>query len=282
MLTGFALASFYLLNKQVANFGKPLIVVLWIFGWHLPVFWAWLLTTPSLHLSAGYALPGIILLGLTILGNLLTLRAVSLSPFSLMVPILGLSPVFTTLFGIVLLGEWPSISQWLGIILAVVGVLVLYAPPEKPWALFSFWPRFVQERGARYMAGAALIWALCAPLDKLALREASPALHALLVFSAFTLIFLFWLTWRGDLRIYPIVKRHWPLLIATGLLGGLCTVFQLLALQHTPAGAFEAIKRVMSQLLALGFGSILFKEELSRAKLAGIVILSIGVPLIVL
>lgn len=282
MLTGFALASFYLLNKQVAGFGKPLIIILWIFGWHLPVFWGWLAVSDQLHITAGYIVPGLILLALTILGNVLTLQAVSLSPFSLMVPILGLSPVFTTLFSIVLLGEWPAATQWLGIILAVIGVLVLYAPPEKPWDIFSFWPRFVQERGARYMAGAALIWALCAPLDKLALREATPALHALLIFSSFTLIFLFWLSWRGDLRVYPIARKFWPLLILTGFVGGLCTVFQLLALQHTPAGSFEAIKRVMSQLLALGLGYLLFKEELTRAKLAGIAILSVGVPLIVL
>ena len=281
-LTGCALAMFYLLNKQVAGAGKPLIVILWIFGWHLPLFLIWFMASGELRFSPHYLLPGGILLGLTILGNILTLKAVSLSPFSLMVPVLGLSPVFSSLFGIVLLNEWPSALQWVGISLSVIGVLVLYAPEERPWDILAFWPGFMRERGARYMAIAALIWALSAPLDRLALRDASPALHALLIFGSFTLIFLFWLSWRGDLRIYPIARQYWPLLILTGCVGALCTLFQLLALQHTPAGPFEAIKRVMGQLLALGLGYMLFKEPLSRPKLAGIAILSVGVPLIVL
>jgi drug/metabolite transporter (DMT)-like permease len=281
-LTGCALALFYLLNKQVAGTGKPLVVVLWIFGWHLPLFLVWFLLSGEPYFSPHYFLPGGVLLALTIIGNLLTLKAISLSSFSLMVPVLGLSPVFSSLFSIILLNEWPSAPQWLGIVLSVIGVLVLYAPEDRPWDIFSFWPGFRRERGARYMAVAALIWALSAPLDRLALRDASPSLHALLIFTGFTLVFLFWLSWRGDLRAYPMARQHWPLLILTGCVGAVCTLFQLLALQHTPAGPFEAIKRVMGQLLALGLGYVLYKESLSRPKLAGIAILSIGVPLIVL
>ena len=282
-LTGCCLALFYLLNKQVSVAGKPLVVVLWIFGWHLPLIAGWLILSASdLHFTPHYLIPGGILLALSLLGNILTLKALSLSPFSLMVPILGLSPVFTSLFGIVLLDEWPSLLQWFGIMMAVLGLFVLYAPEDRPWDIFSFWSAFVRERGARYMAVAALIWAISAPLDKLALRDASPSLHAMLLFGSFTLVLLIWLLGKGDLRTYPIARSYWPLLAATGTIGALCTLFQLLALQETPAGPFEAIKRVIGQMLALALGFLLLREPLTRPKLIGIAILSIGVPLVVL
>ena len=71
-------------------------------------------------------------------------------------------------------------------------------------------------------------------------------------------------------------------MLFTGAAGALTDILQLFSLIHTPVGTFESIKRVSSQLLALVFGYILFREEMTKPKLIGIAILSVGVPLIVL
>jgi uncharacterized membrane protein len=225
-------------------------------------------------------LPGIGVLTLTIFGNLFAIRALSLSPFSLMVPVLCLTPVFTSLIGIPLLQEWPSFTQWIGIILAVIGVLWLYAPAEKPWDIFSFWPGFFRERGALSMAMAALAWSLSAPMDKLALRHADPPFHALFVFTGLVIFLFIWLTLRGEWQKAPVPRPFWGILAATGLAGATADILQLFSLLHTNAGTFEAIKRVVSQVLALILGYFLFQEEMTKPKLIGIVIISIGVPLI--
>ena len=81
---------------------------------------------------------------------------------------------------------------------------------------------------------------------------------------------------------HPIPRAHWLLIIITGAVGGFSYVMQLSALQHAAAGPFEAMKRVTSQLLALTFGRIHFDEKITIPKIIGIVILSCGVPLIVL
>jgi drug/metabolite transporter (DMT)-like permease len=280
--TGVALAFYYTLNKKVTRAGSPMQIIFWIFAAHLPPLLAWAWLKEPLYITWGYFLPGMGVLALTVAGNLLTIRALSLSPFSLMIPVMCLSPVFTTLIGIPLLHEWPSSTQWIGIVLAVLGVLWLYAPPERPWDIFSFWPNFFREKGAVSMSLCALSWSISAPMDKLALRHADPAFHALFVFSGLVIFLFIYLSWRDEWKKAPIQRSFWPYLAAVGAAGATADILQLFALMHTPVGTFEAIKRVISQLLALGIGYFLFKEEMTLPKIIGIVIISIGVPMIVL
>jgi drug/metabolite transporter (DMT)-like permease len=282
LATGVVLACYYTLNKKVTHAGNPLQIIFWIFAAHLPPIFLWVALQPDIHVDAWYFLPGIGVLALTVAGNLFTIRALSLSPFSLMIPVMCLSPVFTSLIGIPLLQELPSATQWAGIVLAVLGVLWLYAPPDRPWDIFSFWANFFRERGAPFMALSALSWSVSAPMDKLALRHADPAFHALFVFSGLVVFLFFWLSARDEWKTAPIPRSFWLLLILTGAAGALADILQLFALQHTPVGTFEAVKRVVSQVLALTMGYFLFREPMTTPKLIGIAIISIGVPMIVL
>ncbi len=280
--TGIALACYYTLNKKVTVAGSPLQIIFWIFVAHLPPLIFWGAVKYPLHASWGYLLPGIGVLALTITGNFLAIRALSLSPFSLMIPVMSLSPVFSSLIGIPLLQEWPSMTQWMGIVLAVLGVLWLYAPEDRPWAVFSFWPQFFRERGAVSMALSALAWSLSAPMDRYALRYADPPFHALFVFSGLVLFLFVWLSLRNEWKTAPIPRHFWGVVAATGAAGASADILQLFALQHIHAGSFEAIKRVVSQVLALIIAYFLFRERLTTPRLIGIGIICVGVPLIVL
>ena len=282
LATGLAIACYYTLNKKVTRAGNPLQIIFWIFVAHLPPIYVWAALEYPLHLDWVYFLPGMGVLALTVVGNLLAIRALSLSPFSLMMPVMCLSPVFTSLIGIPVLQEWPTMLQWAGIIMAVIGILGLYAPPERPWDIFSFWPGFFRERGAPSMALSALCWSLSAPMDKLALRHADPAFHASFVFSGLVVFLFIWLTLRQEWQTTPIQRSFWGVLAATGAAGASADILQLFALLHTNAGTFEAIKRVVSQVLALILAYVLFREPLTKPKLASIAIICVGVPMIVL
>ena len=281
LATGVAIACFYTFNKKMAHAGNPLHIIFWIFAAHLPPLMIWAGLSGSLHVEPAYILPGFGVLALTVSGNFFAVRALSLSPFSLMFPVMCLSPVFTSLLGIPLLHEWPSPLQWTGIALAVSGVLSLYAPADKPWDIFSFWPHFFRERGAVSMVLSALSWSLSAPMDKLSLRHADPAFHALFVFTGLVGFLFAWLWSRGEWHKTPIAKPYHGVLLATGLAGAAADMLQLFALQHIGAGPFEAIKRVSSQVLALLFGYFLFNEQLTTPKMIGIAVICVGVPLIV-
>jgi drug/metabolite transporter (DMT)-like permease len=280
--TGIALAAYYTLNKKVAGAGSPLQIIFWIFAAHLPPLIIWTILKWPLHVDWLYLLPGMGVVTLTVTGNLLAIRALSLSPFSLMIPVMCLSPVFTSLIGIPLLQEWPSVTQWVGIVMAVMGVLYLYAPPERPWDIFSFWKEFIKERGAPAMALSALAWSLSAPMDKLALRHADPPFHAMFVFSGLVIFLFIWLSARDEWVTAPIPRNFWLMLGFTGAAGASADIMQLFALPHIAAGMFEAIKRVVSQVLAVGVGYFMFKERLTVPKMIGIGIICVGVPLIVL
>lgn len=282
LATGFAIACYYTLNKKVTHAGSPLQIIFWIFAAHLPPLAIWAALAWPLSFDWFYFLPGLGVLALTISGNLFAIRALSLSPFSLMIPVMSLSPVFTSMIGIPLLQEWPSSSQWAGIIMAVFGVLWLYAPPEQPWNIFSFWPQFFRERGAASMALSALSWSVSAPMDRLALRHASPPFHALFVFSGLVIFLFIWLTLRGEWKNAPIAPSFHGLMLATGAAGASADMLQLFSLQHIDAGPFEAIKRVTSQVIALIIAYFLFGERLTAPRMIGIGIICIGVPMIVL
>lgn len=282
LATGLAIAFYYTLNKKVTRAAPPLQIIFWIFAAHLPPLFIWGWLSAPLHADAGYVLPGLSVLGLTVAGNLLTIRALALSPFSLIIPVMSLSPVFSSLIGIPLLQEWPSQTQWLGISLAVLGVMWLYAPADKPWHVFAFWAAFIRERGAPAMALSALSWSLSAPMDKLALRHADPAFHALFVFTGLVVFLFIWLTARGEWRNAPIAPMYRGWLAGVGAAGATADMIQLFALQQIEVGSFEAIKRVTSQLIALGLAYFMFQEKLTKPKMIGIAIICVGVPLIVI
>ncbi len=280
--TGLVLGAYYTLNKKVSGAGNPLQIIFWIFASHLPPIALWLALHGGSSVDPWYFLPGLCVLILTVGGNFFTVRALSFSPLNLMMPVMCLSPVLTVLIAIPLLGELPSFHQSVGIALAVVGVLWLYAPPERPWDLLAFWKNFLQERGALPMLFSALCWSLSAPMDKLALRHADPAFHALFVFSGLSIFVYFWIRARGEWDSTSIPRRFWFLLLATGAAGAITDILQLFALLHTPVGMFEAMKRVLSQVFALGLAAWLFHERLTRPRLIGITIITISVPLVVL
>lgn len=284
-LTGLSLACFYMLNKRLSTYGDTYARLLCIFSLHMPVFFLYLGISGRLDVSGTYFIFGSIVTALSLAGNLLTIRALALSPFSLVIPVLGLSPVFASLISIPLLNEWPSLRQWAGIGVTVVGIFLLYMPPDRPFAFLSFWSRFIKERGAVPITLAALMWALCAPMDKLSLRHANVEFHATYVFGMLN-VALSVIVWRNK-SPFSFHSEHpkgnlWPILVLAGIIGAASYICQLNALQHAPAGAFEAIKRVMNQLLALGFGYFLFREEITRPKMIGIGVLTIGIPLIVI
>lgn len=238
----------------------PLFALLWVAsGAELP--------------GAGYWRPAGILLASNLASNLLFARAVEVAPLSRTVPLLSLTPVFTALLAMPLLGEVPTEQQWLGIGVVVLGAFALSSAGHG---------RLTVGRGALYMVGVAAIWSLNGPLDKLALRDASIGWHALFQSVGVSLLSLAVLALRGEVARLRAVRGHGRAVVGVALAATVAIGLQLIALQMTLAALVEVVKRAVGLVAALALGRALFGERVTRQHWAAAALMGAGITLVLL
>jgi len=154
ILSALAFAGLDLIRKLLAGRIDTLALVLFMSLGAVP-FLAALLALHGLEVpSAGYVLPGLLALTLNFLGSLGFVHSVKLSPLSRTIPLLSLTPVFTALTAVPLLGELPDATQTAGILLVVVGAMALNAEGSLGGAARGL----LREKGALIMIAVALMW----------------------------------------------------------------------------------------------------------------------------
>lgn len=275
----FAASDYY---RKVASEAFPPAVLLTVFvTGQIPLLGAWMFFTESASVSPDYWPFGLATAVTSLFANLLFLMAMRVSSLSLTVPVLALIPVLTTLFGAFALDEVPSVQQILGILVSVAGLFWLYLPEDNP-RITAVIRRFIHDRGARYMIGVAVLWSATAPLDKTSVQLSTAAAHAFIqvcLISAVMIVYLVMTkTWVTVATVRPVA---WPAALAS-VTAGIAYGCQLVAFQLTLIGVVESLKRVIGLLSALILGRILLNEPLTKHKFAGIALLVIGVPMIIL
>lgn len=275
--------AFDALRKQLARHVQPLPLAALLSLGQLPLFAAWAWLAPPRHgLAWGAYLPEALgSVTFNLVGNLLFLRAVQVSPLSLTIPFLSFSPVFSALLAFALLGETPSGRQLSGVALVVLGALLLNLPREdlaRPRCLLR---GLARERGSLLMLGTAAVWALGAVFDKRALRHAPASLHALVLSGLMSTALLTLLGARRELRALGRVTRCRGAF--AGALGAACAAqaLQLLALPRLLVSLFEALKRCVGMSLAVVNGALFFGERVTGQKVSAIVLMGAGVVLLV-
>ena len=265
-------SGFDVTRKQLAAVLSATALVALLTLGQVPLFLIWagrdLLEVQPL----GYLLPGGLGTALNVAANLMFIRAVQISPLSLTIPLLGLTPVFASLLAIPMLGEVPSIQAWLGILLVVGGALWLNRRTD-----ISLLAALRRERGSLLMVGVSLLWALCSALDKLALAHASPAAHGALQCFGVGGVILIWLLLRGQLHELGRVRRVKGTFLLAIAFGVGALGLQFLALEVTFVSLVEALKRAIGVVLAVFAGRIFFGETVGRQKLVSVLLMAIGV-----
>jgi uncharacterized membrane protein len=281
-VTAFAWMLFGAINKKIADVAPPAVIIGCVFALHIPFLASWVLWTGNIGIADDYYLPFLAVVAITAVSNLLLIKAFSLSPFSLIAPLFGLTPLFTSLLGVFFLNELLSLQQWVGILFVGLGILWLFAPPDNPWRVSACWHRLRREPGAPIMLIVTLMWSFGLIFDKMSMRHTSPEMHAFLSITMAAALLLIYAICRGQMKSLALEKKHWPFFLAAGFLGAFAQGLQLLAVQITPAGIFEAAKRIFGQSFALILGATMLKEPITKPKIIGLAILTIGIPLIVL
>jgi drug/metabolite transporter (DMT)-like permease len=276
-LSSLGFAALDALRKVLAGRVEPVPMAALLTIGQMPLFAAWALLARETHVSAGYAVPGAATILLNVAANVLFLRAVQVSPLSLTIPFLSLTPVFSTLMASAVLGERPDGREAAGIALVVLGAFLVNLRRDRTSPVAAL----ARERGSVMMVGVALIWSLTAVLDKRALAFADVPMHAAIQCAGVAAVLVVFLAARGrlgELRGVRAVQGVYALALAAAAVGlGL----QFVALRLTLVGLVEALKRAIGMFFAVAVGRLAFEEAVTAGKLGGVALMSVGVLLIV-
>ncbi len=253
----------------------PLVALLTL--GQIPIFLSWVIFSGTYQVQAGYFLPGLTAVLINIAANLMFVSALKISPFSLTIPFLALTPIYVTLLAIPLLGEYPSAMQSGGILLAVFGALNLNLAGAGDSGLGKMWQAFLREKGSVLMTGVALLWSINSSLDKLAVAQATVPFHALVqvlgIFSGLMIILLK----RAQLLQLRVEKREIALLLAAILFCAAALSLELTVIQKAPLRVVAIVKRVVELNLAVAIGYFIFKEAITWRKAFAIGLMALGI-----
>lgn len=209
---------------------------------------------------------------------ILYFRAISSSDISIVVPMLSFTPLFLLVTSPIMIGEFPQPAGLVGVLLIVGGSYLLNVKAVRGGLLKPL-KALLEDKGARYMLGAALIFSFTANFDKTAVTASSVpqyiiSLNAFIVVSISILILL---TRKFSLSALKSEKRN---LLMMGALTACTFIFHMTALSMTLVAYVVSIKR-SSGMISVILGGLFLKEKDIKDRAAGASIMFIGVLIII-
>lgn len=252
--------------------------------WSLPILAASCGVLPSEHsinqlTEVGWNVHGLLLMKSIVVGLswVCAFFALKQLPLSIATPIRSTSPLWTVLFAVVVMGERPGPSQWLGISLVLIAFLAFSRVGAKEGI------RFHRDRAVTLMIIATLLGATSALYDKYLLQTArlDPA-----VVQAWFSVYLVPVMLPMAIRWWWLERRDNPFqwrwsipLIAVCLLISDFSYFTALAEPNALISVISPLRRA-SVVIAFLFGIINLKEQNWRSKACCIVGILAGVCLL--
>ncbi|ANM29380.1 hypothetical protein ABI59_06945 [Acidobacteria bacterium Mor1] len=237
------------------------------------LFAGWMLfEAPRIDLEA-YLLPGLLSILFATATQVLIVESVRHTELSRAIPMLSLTPVATSVFGVLILGEHPELLEWVGIGLVFAGAFALGVTRDEGH-------RFKIDRGVALMLLAALSISAAAPFDKLAVQASNTSVHGMVQNAGGTLLLLGLLAWRRELPQLPGIFRRRPAMTLAVLLGFAAIALQFTAYQVTMVGHVETIKRVVGLVASLLAGATIFGERITLKKILTVAAMGAGVALL--
>ncbi|EHO43073.1 DMT family transporter [Caldithrix abyssi] len=215
----------------------------------------------------------------------LLLKAIAHYPVSIVMPYVGLTPLFLTMTSYLILGEALTKGKIVGIIFIVLGGFILQLPEnlkEKGWRHLINW----REKGIWMMVLVAFIWSITASVEKIAVNASSPEFYGAFIHLALGGVFVFWGKWQNRnsikkpeaLKITSGGKKY---ILLIGIVSAALAWCQLVAIKLTFVSYVIAFKRagvLVSTLLAF----FILKERHYLKALSGTILILTGAAFITL
>lgn len=281
-----------LLKARFGHLSVPEMAVVRATG-PLPLLVPVLLVRPWPDLDATFWYTVVLLLPLEILALFLYMRALRVSPLSLTIPFLAFTPVLIVLTGWVILGEQPDRWGLAGIICTVAGGYILHLKESRRGLLEPF--RCIgREEGSRLMLVVAAVYAVTSVLGKRAILHSEPVFFACFYFVLLGVVVpavSMPLLLRGpNVRVvsaadigHPAARQQftWLAWCGVGFTQAVMVLSHMWAINLVAAAYMIAVKRT-SLLFSVILGRLVFGEGEIVQRLAGAVLMVLGVGLILL
>lgn len=280
LASAFFLATSDALAKKAVQDESEYLVAWFRLLFTLPILLITLLFVPWPELDRDFYIAFIIALPVELITIILYVKALKLSPLSLTVPFLALTPVFLISVSYLLLGEVVSPAGAGGILLIASGGYILNIHTLGKGLLEPV-RSIVREKGALLMIGVALLYSVTSSLGKIAITHSSPLFFGATYFIALNIAFIpiALLSGRGSAKEF-IRTGKYKRLFYPGVFYALMVVTHMEAMSMTKVAYMISVKRT-SLLMGVIYGYVLFQEKHMKGRFVGALLMFAGFVLVV-
>lgn len=199
---------------------------------------------------------------------------------SVCAPMLALTPVFALPVSFFILGESPSILGGAGVIIAVLGIIIItHEHRKKECSLDEKIKNKKQKKGVIFLLITAFLYSISINFDKMASANSTPFFATFFVLTFLGLGMLLIAIGKKEAR-YLMKKENIVKLYLIGFINLVGVIVFYIAVTKGIIAYSIAIKR-LSVLISILYGYFWFKEKNIRQKIAGAVVVLIGLFLII-
>ncbi|MDV3351350.1 DMT family transporter [Leptothoe sp. LEGE 181152] len=218
---------------------------------------------------------------LNILAFTLYTRAIKIADLSLTVPLVTLTPLFLLVTSPIIVGEWPTGLDVMGVLFLIVGSYILNLKPSEGLTLAPL-RALMTNPGSRMMMGVAFLWSITSNFDKVGTLNSSSLFWGMSLFGTIAMgmmPFVVQRAWqKGAGLVIGELRSQALFVVLAGVFNAIGVSLQFIALTLAPVAQVIAVKR-MSALISVGFGYALFGETGLKERLLGAAIMVSGVAI---
>ncbi len=280
LIAAFSLATSDAFTKKSLRMHNEYIIAWLRLLFSLPLLIAACFIIPFPELSRDFYIIFLVALPLEIISIILYIKALKMSPMSLTLPFLSMTPLFLIIISYFFLGETVSDIGAVGIILIVAGSYMLNIKQFKK-GIFEPFIAISKEKGSVYMIIVALIYSITASLGKAAIGLSSPVFFGSVFFTAVVIAFTPIAFYKGRDSIADLNFKVFKSALLPGLFYSIMIISHVIALSLTKVAYMISVKR-LSLLIGVLYGYYIFKESGIKERLFGSAMMLSGFILIVL
>lgn len=281
LVSAFSLATSDALTKRALSIHNEYLIAWLRLLLSLPVLLASLLFVEIPSVDGDFYKAFLSALPLEILAMILYVKALKVSPLSLTLPFLSLTPAFLIVIPYLVLGEKVSLLGGIGVLFIAGGGYTLNIGEFKK-GIFEPFAAIRREKGSLFMIAVALIYAFTSSLGKMAIEHSSPIFFGVTYFTALAVFLTPFALYKGrDELLAAFHKGAFRASVFPGIFYSAMIISHMVALSMTEVAYMISVKR-LSLLIGVFYGYLFFRESGIKGRSLGTALMITGFVLITL